>query len=260
MVWQQSSRHFATLTLALTVELLTLTPLSTPAQSQGTSSSQNSWEVGETSAYDPPPNIGSPTRKESGATRNPETCSRREVRPNPPLTALIPKNTDLGVTVAERPTFFAYIPQTSAQTAKFVLQDEDDKQVYSTTFSITKVPGVVSFQLPDTAPKLQSGKTYQWTMAIVCPPKIDGSREEPGVYGKIWVTKLRSPIANELEKATPRDRFQLYRQYKIWHDALTTLAELRRANPNDAQLTAEWKQLLASAELSEFAEIPVFGQ
>lgn len=257
MIWQLSSLKFRTFSIALTIQFFTIIPLLTQAETSVNQLPANIWEIGEAGGYIPPDDIGSPKRKESGSTRNPTMCSVDKPLPSQPLTALVPKNTDTGVTVLDRPTFFAYIPETSATTVTFVLQDLDYQDIYRTIFPIPKTPGIVSFKLPDRAPALEIGKTYRWTLAVICPPKSEDSREEPGVYANIWRTQLRQPVANELQKLPIRDRAKLYRQSKVWHEAVSTLAELRQTNSSDSQLVAEWKELLNSAGLSELAEVPL---
>lgn len=63
------------------------------------------------------------------------------------VTPLIP-TTNQGLTVVGRPTFFVYVPQTSAKKVFFSLQDEDTTDHYQTTFLLPNKPGVSSFRLP----------------------------------------------------------------------------------------------------------------
>ena len=257
MIWQSFSLRWTSLTLTLTLQLLSILPLSAQTPTP-VSPSTNPWGSGETSAYDPPPDLGSPTRTESGGKRPPlEKCPSDRNLPNPPLTALIPNNSNVTLTLSDRPKFFFYIPETSAKTAEFVIKDENDNDIYRTDLTIPNRRGIFIFNLPANAPTLEIGKNYQWYFAIRCTP--DNSLNDLAVSGWIWRTQLRPDITNELQKAQPRDRARLYRQYKIWHEALASIAELRRSNPNDSQLVAEWQQLFTSAGLSEFKELPILG-
>lgn len=257
MIGHSSALRVKSLTLALTLQLLSIVPLSaqnpTPA-----SPSANPWGSEGTSAYDPPPDLGTPTRTESGGKRPPlEKCPTDENAPNPPLKALIPTNTNVTLTLSGRPTFFFYIPQTSARTAEFVIKDEDGNDIDKTRTTVT-IPnrrGIFRFNLPANAPTLKIGKNYEWHFAIRCTP--DNSLNDLAVSGWIWRTQLRPDISSQLQKAQPRDRIGLYQQYKIWHEALASVAELRLSNPNDSQLLAEWQELFTSAGLSEFKELPI---
>ena len=267
---KQFSHHLATLTLAITLELFTIPSLLTqygrgnPAPTQTTPSP---WEPGTASAYDPPPDMDAPGRRESGGRRPGDLtqlkCPSDTQVPSPPLTALVPivKEENLnrqtatkliGLTVEARPLFFVYVPQTSARTAVFILNDANEKEVYRTDVTLSYVSGIVSFKLPDNAPPLEIGKSYQWYFAIRCDS--GNKKKDLVVDGWIWRTQLRPSIAEQIQKASPPDRAALYRQYQIWYEALATLADLRRDNPNNSQLATEWKELLESAGLSEFTE------
>lgn len=62
---------------------------------------------------------------------------------------------------------------------------------------------------------------------------------------------------NQLEKASPRDAWRVYGQAGIWQETLTTLAQLRRANPNDSAVAAEWEDLLKEVGLGAIAKEPL---
>ncbi len=170
------------------------------------------------------------------------------------LTALMPE-TNLGLTVATHPTFFFYIPQTTATSAEFVLLDEaNNHKVYETTFTITGTPGIVSVSLPasKTLPPLEIGKDYHWYVSVICDPD-DRSGD---VYVDGWVQRVEPTpsLMSQLEKASPAERVALYRKNGIWHDTLTFLAEGRRLNPSNSALAAEWATLLRSVGLEKIAQ------
>jgi hypothetical protein len=216
----------------------------------------------------PPPNRGTPTgRSRGGASRGecPEVSK--------PLTALVPAtqktlgekqaenpaSTALeyvwGLTVAESPTLWFYVPYslTAKLDIEFVLQDDKHNYVYKTRFAASQTqPGIVKLRLPSTVAPLEVGKMYHWYFIIDCnqnaPPLVEG-----------WVQRVAPPptLASQLQKATPRERIALYAANGIWHDALTSLAELRSANPQDAMLTADWVSLLQSVGLDAIAHEPM---
>jgi len=273
MAKEQFSQHLRYLTLALTIELLAA-PLVTIAQTTPINPTTTSpWEIGTSSAYDPPPDTGSPGRRESGGNRPGEIASQLKCPtdtqvPNPPLTALVPKVKEeilnsprnprskiiqlMGLTVEPHPTFFVYIPKTEAKTAEFILNDADEKEVYRTSLTIPESSGIFSFKLPENIPPLAVGKSYQWYYVIRCDPT--NRKRDLEVEGWILRTGLRSPINEQIQTATLRDRLALYRQHKIWYEALTTLASLRSANPKNSQIAKEWKEFLDSAGLGEISD------
>jgi hypothetical protein len=268
---QQLSPYLVSLTLLLICKLSTITPSLTQAQTTPTNQNTSSpWDqIDSSSAYEPPPDIGSPGRRESGGNRPGEIstqlkCPNDLQVPNPPLTALVPKVSEqtansrtkitqlMGLTVQAHPTFLVYLPKTGANTVEFILNDADEKEVYRANFPTPKVPGIFGFKLPETAPALDVGKSYQWYFVIRCDRA--NRKKDLVVEGWIWRTQLRPAINEQIQKAGLRDRITLYRQHKIWYDALATLAQLHYSSPENLQVTTEWNELLRSAGLSEISE------
>ena len=246
MTWQKSPLNLAPLTLTLSLELLLIPGLPTPGQAQSPLAQGISrhWEVSQIFR---PPNRKAPATPSGGATRS--DCLVGEKT----LTPLIPANS-LPLTVAEYPTFFWSVPQSNADSAVFMLLDEKDEVIYQTTIPLSGTPGIVSFKLPaKELPPLKIGKMYHWFLALNC----NSEDANPFVDGWVERTELSSTLKARLEKATPRDRPSVYADAGIWHEALTSLAELRRSSPNDTRLAANWKQLLQSVELDSIAEQPL---
>jgi len=198
--------------------------------------------------FTPPEGIA-PTRGDTEALRS------SFFQEGKPLTALIPK-TQFGFTVSEYPTFFVYVPQTSGQAGVFTLLDEKRNIVYETTLELPETDGIVSFSLPATeslAP-LEIGKLYRWYFGIIYDPQ-DRSRD---LLVEGWVQRVEpSPsLVKELESAAPQDYPALYATAGIWHEAIATLAQLRRSQPDDLMWINQWQELLKSesVELNEMAE------
>lgn len=66
-------------------------------------------------------------------------------------------------------------------------------------------------------------------------------------------------LTNELKNAPALKQVVLYQSNGFWFDALTTLAEQRRLNPNDSTLTTEWANLLKSEGLDAIVQEPLVG-
>jgi hypothetical protein len=171
-------------------------------------------------------------------------------------------------TVAERPTFFIHVSQTSAQEAEFILkkkigEDNNGQPVYDEdkfvdqTVALPKNPGIVSISLPADAAALEVGSSYYWTFQVICEP-TDRTKDVT-VDGAVQRIELDSSLANKLQQAEPRDRPGIYAEAEIWTDALSTLADLRKANPNDQQLQDDWNDLLSSVGLDKVAQATVIG-
>jgi hypothetical protein len=59
-----------------------------------------------------------------------------------------------------------------------------------------------------------------------------------------------------LATAKPRE-YTAYAAHNVWYDAVTNLAELRRANPGDRVLAQEWTNLLKAVGLEELAQVAI---
>lgn len=253
MDWMKSPRLKRALAICMEVALLTSfsTLIGTPPTllAQGMS---DGWLA----EYKPPRTLGAPGRREGGGTRSPASCPVADK----PLTALIPAN-NIGFTVAAYPSFSFYVPPVPAQASpvpiEFVLKDENDQEVYTTTFMTTGKGGIVSISLPTYAglPPLEVGKNYQWFLSMVC----DSEQRSLDVFvqGSIQRVAPTAQLNNQLKVATPNNRPDVYAEAGMWFDALTTLAELRRSNPNNSAYSAEWEQLLKAVGLDSIAKEPL---
>lgn len=197
------------------------------------------------------PRRGAPGNRRSAGKRDciPETQNEKDI-----LTAIIPK-TNLGLTIAERPTFWVYVPYApnSSLSLEFSLKD-GDKAIYSETFSLTNTPGIVSIHLPDTVSNLEVDKSYTWHFKVKGNCEGQPYRE---VYGRVVRVALSSELKDKVEKVNPNERLKLYAENGLWFDTLTTLIELRRTKPKDQQLKTDWSDLLKQVNLEELISKPI---
>ncbi|MCT7984092.1 DUF928 domain-containing protein [Laspinema sp. A4] len=226
----------------------------------------------------PPDNVGAPRGRVGGGTRggspfdivDPGAPGRRigggsrgcSVTGDGPtdhaLTALVPETT-MGLTVEAYPTFFWYLPPTSATGVEFVLMDEKgEKVIYETTFRTKGEAGIVSLNLPENAslPPLEINDSYRWYFSIICNPEDRAA----DVYVQGWVRRIEASASlTEQLAATTSDleRAQVYARNGIWHEAIAMLAKLRRSNPNNADIRSEWQELITSINLQNVAEVPL---
>lgn len=197
----------------------------------------------------PPPKQGNTGRRATAGTRG-------ECQSDKPLTALV-QETPFSLTTAEYPTLFVYIPQTDAKLAEFVLADENKGDIYRGKFNIASKVGVFSLSIPATSisPTLEVGKNYHWYFSLICD--AEDRAEDLDINGSIQRVNLSADLVTKLEKASMRDRVNIYLQEGIWHDALTTLASLRRDNPKDSALAKDWANMLKQVDLNDIAEEPI---
>lgn len=167
-----------------------------------------------------------------------------------------------GLTTVEHPTFWFFVPyeKSTIKTIEFVLKDESSKPsqtLYRASVVIPEKPGIISVRLPASTPPLQTGKMYHWffKMKVICNPQQPVERE----YLEGWVQRVNPnpKLANSLKQATVYQRVGLFAENGIWYDALTTLGELRRVKPQDANLATDWINLLQSVGLEKLANQPL---
>ena len=154
-------------------------------------------------------------------------------------------------------TLFFYIPHTDAQTYALIVQNENNQTIYSGNFNISRNPGIVSLSLPANSkvPELKVGKNYSWFLSVVCN-RTDRSQDSV-VKGSIQRIEPEQKLRMELAKVDIKERAAIYAMSGFLPDALTTLAQLRRERPNDADLKTDWEDLLRSAGLEGISQAPL---
>lgn len=208
---------------------------------------KGNWIISQTFR---PPNLGNPPATAGGATRG-GACLKGAQR----FTSLLPQE-QIGLTLSSHPTFFWYVPQSSATTAQFLMMTQDDSQVvYETTLTLPAKAGIVSFTLPTNVKSLEAGQRYHWFLTINCST-VDRNGN-PNAEG--WVERIApsAGLSEKIQQTSERDLPTLYADQGIWYEALTSLANLRQMNPSDTSLTISWERLLKSAGLGTFATEPL---
>jgi len=207
-----------------------------------------------------PPDVTAPDNRQAGTHRG--SC-----RPELSIPCICPRELSIiplippsnrALTVAESPTFFAYVSQASTP-VEFTLQTKDTQgtKIYQTTFTVDK-PGIVGVSIPadgDNKKSIEVGKEYQWSFAVACNPE-----DRSGDYyveGFVQRIEPKPSLKSDLEKPDPMARAIAYAENEIWYDTVTAVAELLREAPDDAMLTAEWRQLLQSQRLGSIADRPL---
>lgn len=197
--------------------------------------------------FPPASGRGAPARTAGGGTRNGEVkCTEGKI----PLTALMPTRQNVGITVSPNPTFFVYVPQTTAKKAEFVVVDEEGSDIYVGEFNIPSQAGIVQINLPDTV-SLETASYNTWMFSLICNP--ENRYEDEFVQGLIQRTELSAKDQQNIANAnTPLEKAQIYAEAKIWNETLVNLAPVRNSFPES------WKQLLESVGLETLVSEPVF--
>lgn len=201
-----------------------------------------------------------PGRRRGGGRR--DDCPKVEI----PLTAIVPQSEDTAenppisyvgaITTAERPTFWFYVPYTlnAELTAEFILQDQAGTEIYKLSSvdlsSVEQTPGIISVPLPDTV-SLEIGKGYEWYFKVNCGLEIP-------IYtnGGIERVALDESLSRQIADASPQEQARLYQENGFWYDAITILANLKRAQPNDGAIAEEWNRLLQVLGIEDILTAP----
>ncbi|MGE5655630.1 MAG: DUF928 domain-containing protein [Actinomycetota bacterium] len=239
--------------LSLELALVSSLPIQAQAQSKpGSSNPTTSTRANVRVTFDPP-GSGKPRETAGGASRGVQ-CPQEQASLGGCVTLLVP-TTQEGLTVADRPAFFAYLPKTDAKQVFFSLVDESKNTVYQTKMPLQATGGIVSFKLPADAPALEIGKNYQWSLIVI---GSQGLRpDSPAVQGWVRRVELNATLKNQLEQATLLERAALYGQQGLWFDALESLAMVRQSQPSDSSLATNWQELLTSVGLDAVANKPL---
>jgi len=222
---------------------------------------------------------GIPGRREGAGTRgtcliNSDTTGNRSasatplVQSAPSLVALVPES-NLGLTLAEYPTLFWYVPESVATTAQFTLYNSfgrDRKVVYETQLKLDGKAGIISLQVPNdgTVAPLALDRTYYWTFKLLCINPSDPNDRSGDIRVEGFVQRVMPPAdlvaqlkAVETGTTDSRQLPAIYAQAGIWHETLASLAKLRQDNPDDVKLKESWASLMQDINLAELANVPL---
>ena len=172
------------------------------------------------------------------------------------LTALIPES-NIGITVANYPTFFFYIPDanlTLIRRADLAIYDQNGQVVYQKIVKLKSRNRIVSVALSD-SPPLEVGKSYNWFFSVA----FDGIDINDGIYVTGWIKRvsLDSKLQHKLNTALPQQKPAIYAANGLWYDALASLAKLRCSYPDNANFSSDWESLLQQVGLPEIAKKPL---
>jgi hypothetical protein len=170
--------------LSLVIGLLTLTP-------------------GYATEYQPPSDRGRQQQADAQGSRRKGESGE--------LYLLIPENHTPN-TVAAHPTFFFY---TELTRVTFVLSAPGvSEPIYERDIWVDK-PQVVWVKIPETAPPLEVGKEYVWTV-------VSQTQSTP-IYARASLRRVAlSPELNWVlsQANSHREQAEIFAQYGLWHDAL----------------------------------------
>jgi hypothetical protein len=160
-----------------------------------------------------------------------------------------------GTTLAAHPTILTYLPASNAQEAVFSLKDESRNLVYRMVIPVSGEAGIVTVQLPDSAPALEVGKNYQWYITL----KLDGQLTPASPFVDGWIRRIEpTPAMTEsLATGNLQTDATVLAERGVWYDTAALWATLHREQPTNDAITHEWQELLNSVGLDEIVAEPV---
>lgn len=195
---------------------------------------------------DAPPPRKNPSGSSAGGRRDPTACPQdADTATTDSGLVALSSSTQPDVTVAERPTFFVYVPKTSAKSAEFSLRDRNGNGVYRTTLALNNSPGLVRLSLPVQVPPLAVNRQYLWSFALICNP--DDRLDDRFVTGTVQRITIDPSRQRQIQQAQPKEKVSLYQQAGLWYDALAVLYELQRTQPTDPGIHKIWHEFLQSS-------------
>lgn len=196
------------------------------------------------------PSWGAPAWSRGGAARG--GCDQSEI-PLIPLMPVVAENgkepSFFGVTISDRPTFFAYVPKTRAREVEFLLIDEQHSRsvIYQQSQTISGEPQIISFTVNGAA-GLTSERNYKWYFTTVCNPDDpvrDDNSGNPSISGLV---ERHSP--DRASKKLTGDDAE-----GAWLDVLKGLAKDRCKAPTNPAIATDWQNLLQAMELKKIPKL-----
>ena len=136
---------------------------------------------------------------------------------------------------------------------EFVLLDENEQPILVEQVALPDQSGIIAVQLNQ---PLEADRSYAWIFSVLLNPHSPS--QNPAVEGIVQVVTPETTLTTQLAATTSQtEQVAIYQQHQIWQDALTTLAELRCAEPQNTTLTNHWTNLLQSAGLGVINDAPL---
>ncbi|WP_448534401.1 DUF928 domain-containing protein [Parathermosynechococcus lividus] len=193
------------------------------------------------------PNRGAPGSRFGGATRG--SC----VMGNQRLTALLP-NTNLGQTAVAKPTFFVFVPTSTASQGELVITDPQNRDVSTTVVRLPAQPGILALQ---PTVELNPGQDYRWSFTLLCGADADDPSAMVSVSGVVERIQPRSDLAKKLAASNVGDRLSAAVDAGLWYETLAILADLQRQTTTKDMARSEWQAVLNAVGLEAIAQAPL---
>lgn len=196
-----------------------------------------------------PRHEGVPRGTAGGSSRGPSSCPTDSVNHGARLVPILAAP-EQNLTMSSRPSFLVHINNKAVNQLFLSVVDDQGNYDYQAYIPIPEESGILNITLPEEAPSLTVGATYEWSLAIVCADSLRPS--DPAISGTVQrIDTDPVAIANSMEQV------EWYISHNAWYDTIGTLASLRQANPNDRNLGSIWDTALETVGLPELTDEPL---
>jgi hypothetical protein len=150
-------------------------------------------------------------------------------------------------TASAYPSFWFNIPQNlnGINKIEFIVTElATGKKIYARVLPKPQKPGIIGVNLPQSPKHALSTQTnYTWSLQVDCA----GTPQEAEIALTGWISRLpsNSRLQNQLAQTSELEKYKVYLQHNLLYDALTDLAQLRIAKPNNPNIEIAWTDLLS---------------
>lgn len=185
------------------------------------------------------------------------------------VTLLIPSKDYVGQTTSGHPTFFWHLSQSSSVPLKFTLVEQGVAEPLFEKQIDSPKAGIVQLELPKDRPELAIGRTYGWSVTLVC----NARRPSANPYFYSWIERVpttpaleqqlaeiavtsnsQTPTASSETNSSDRQRASIYAEAGLWYDALASLSHAQAANSQEPSSQNDFLSLLDQVGLTAVVE------
>ncbi len=139
------------------------------------------------------------------------------------IALLVPQD-HIPLTISSHPTFWWYLSEKISLPILFTLLEPGHKPIYSKEFKANS-SGFMALTLPETAPPLEIGKEYRWSVSIICNPQ----KPSQNIYTEAWIERVDATQV-KVEEQTELSCHLAYAQLGLWYDALSCNLGFKQAS------------------------------
>ena len=177
-------------------------------------------------------------------------ATRGEREDHPALDALAPDH--VAFTTEAQPELCWYLSAaTDTRIDISLIDDRSSEPLLELTVPAGLEPGVQVLRLADHGVFLETGRVYQWFVALVPDPERRSS--DVIASGAVERIQLEPELSRALAATVAGDDWRVYAGHGVWYDALARLSARISEDPRDRELRSLRIQLFEQVDLPQAA-------